>query len=141
MIMLLNLNTVKSLFRSKIMAVEGIRASNFASEGTVFDPPGNAEYWFRESYGDWVYDHAAEECGRVTGTLTCEVYVRPDSGMRKADLLCGRIIAAFDPFAGPFGNNGVQIQPVSLRRTALSNDASWCAAGIRIEFAAWSDLR
>ena len=141
MIMLLNLNTVKSLFRSKIMAVEGIRASNLASEGTIFTPPENTEFWFRESYGDWVYDCIAEECGRVTGTLTCEVYVRPDSGMRKADLLCSRITAAFDPFAGPFGNESVQIQPVSLRRIALSNDASWCSAGIRIEFAAWSNLR
>ena len=139
--MLLNLYTVKSLIRSKIMDVEGIRASNFASEGAVFSPPEDAEFWFRESYGEWSYDHAAEECGRVTGTFTCEVYVRPDSGMRKADLLCGRITAAFDPFAGPFGNSSVQIQPVSLRRIALFNDNSWCAAGIRIEFAAWKTIR
>ena len=137
MIMKLNINSVKSLFRSRLMEVEGIRASNFASEGTVFTPPSNAPYWFRESCGDWNFD----PFGRITGNFTCEVYVRPDSGTRRADLLCDRIIAAFDPYAGPFGDPFVRIQPVSLRRTALSSDGSWSSSAIRIEFVAWSSIR
>lgn len=134
------IHTVKSLFRAKIMKTEGIRASNYASEGSVFIPPADDSFWIRESCGEWVCDCSAEECGRITGTITFEVYVRPDAGMRKADLLCGRIIDAFDPFAGPFGDPGVQIQVTSLRRTALFSDDSWNGSGIRIEFAAWANI-